>query len=342
MSIAQPLPASESRMAAEVVAGLQRPGQKTLPCKYFYDAVGSILFDAISALPEYGLTAADERLLQRHAAEMVAPFTFSGRRQELALPLRRGGSAPGLWVAELGSGSGRKTRWVLEAACRSGPAHYLPIEVSPRALERCQRELAGIAGLRLQPLACEYLEGIAQLARLRSERPEFPLLVLFLGSSLGNFEPRAARAFLSQLRSALRPGAGLLLGLDLDKDPALLRAAYDDPAGVTAAFNLNLLARINRELEADFDLRHWRHEVRSRRRPRRIEMHLRSRRRQSVHIAAAGVTIAFRRGETIWTESSHKYRAAEVAALAGDTGFRLERQWLDASWPFAESLLVAD
>lgn len=327
MSLAQPLelaPAA-TRFAAEVSVGLDRLGQKTLPCKYLYDQVGSILFEAICALPEYGLTAADARLLQSHAEAMIAPF------------------ASGLLVAELGSGTGQKTRWVLEALGRRQFTLYSPIEISPLALERCQAELADIRGLEMRPLQSEYLEGLEAMARMRATGPwrGRPLLVLFLGSTLGNFDPGPAQAFLRAIRKLLQPGDGLLLGLDLVKPPQRLRLAYDDPAGVTAAFNLNLLARINRELGADFDLRQWRHLVRYRSRQRRVEMHLRSRREQRVHIAAAGLTVAFRRGETIWTESSHKYRAAEVAKLVASAGFALHRQWLDAAWPFAESLCLA-
>lgn len=311
-----------NRFALEVSAGLSQSGQKTLPCKYLYDAVGSILFEAICALPEYGLTAADARLLHAHAEAMIAPFPS------------------GLLVAELGSGSAQKTRWLLQALARRQDTHYLPIEISELALERCQAELAGIRGLDIRPLQLEYLEGLAALARQRAQGPwrGRPLLLLFLGSTLGNFDPGAALAFLRSLRGLLVPGDGLLLGLDLVKPVPRLRLAYDDPAGVTAAFNLNLLARLNRELGADFDLRQWQHQVRYSPGLRRVEMHLRSRREQSVHIPAAGLAVRFRRGETIWTESSHKFDPAAVAPLLASAGFALHRQWLDPAWPFAENL----
>jgi len=302
-------------LAAEVALGLFGRGQKTLPCKYFYDEVGTLLFEAISALPEYGLTAADNRLLRAQAGAIASAF------QE------------GTEVAELGSGSGEKTRWVLEAFCRRAPTRYTPIEISPLALSRCQQRLAEVPGVTVRPCQAEYLEGLASLPR----RPNTPLLVLFLGSSLGNFPPQEAAMFLQQLRARLRPGDGLLLGLDLVKPRPMLQAAYDDPAGVTAAFNLNLLGRLNRELGADFDLRQWQHRAVYRARPARIEMHLRSRRQQSVRIPGMG-KVDFRRGETIWTESSHKYRAPEIARLLGASGFQLLQQWRDRAWGFAESL----
>ncbi|MGH9394588.1 MAG: L-histidine N(alpha)-methyltransferase, partial [Terriglobales bacterium] len=237
---------------------------------------------------------------------------------------------------ELGSGSAEKTRWVLEAFCRRQPTVYAPIEISALALERCQRRLAEVAGLELRPQQAEYLAGLQALARTPGE----PLLVLFLGSTLGNFEPAAAREFLRQLRAWLRPGDGLLLGLDLVKPAAQLRLAYDDPAGVTAAFNLNLLARLNRELGADFDLRQWQHRVRYDAAARRVEMHLRSRREQIVHLPD-DVALRFRRGETIWTESSNKFLPDEIEPLLSQAGFTLRRTWRDRLWGFAESLATA-
>ncbi|HWG37984.1 MAG TPA: L-histidine N(alpha)-methyltransferase [Terriglobales bacterium] len=304
-----------SPLAADVALSLNARGQKTLPCKYLYDEVGTLLFEAICALPEYGLTCADDRLLRAHAAEIAAAFPR------------------GTEVAELGSGSGEKTRWVLEAFCRRASTTYTPIEISALALARCQQRLDGVSGLSVRPCQAEFLAGLSLLPRRSGQ----PLLVLFLGSSLGNFTPREARLFLGSLSRLLRPGDGLLLGLDLLKPAAQLRRAYDDPTGVTAAFNLNLLARLNRELGADFDLRQWEHRAVYRARPARIEMHLRSRRDQAVHVPGIG-TIAFRKGETIWSESSHKYRASEIKSLLAEGGFQLEQQWRDSAWPFAESL----
>lgn len=309
-------------LAADVRLGLLRTGQKTLPCKYLYDEVGTLLFEAICALPEYGLTAADSRLLHTHAEAMLAPF------------------APGLMVAELGSGSAQKTRWLLWSLSRRQSTIYSPIEISPLALARSQEKLADIQGLEIRPLQNEYLEGLRQLVRARPGAPRQPLLVLFLGSTLGNFEPVAARRFLTEIRALLQPGDGLLLGLDLVKPAARLRLAYDDPGGVTAAFNLNLLARLNRELGADFDLRQWRHQIRYDTRLCRVEMHLRARRDQVVRWLP-DLSVAFHRGETIWTESSYKFRAEEIGPMVADAGFVLHRQWQDSAWPFAESLALA-
>ena len=166
-------------------------------------------------------------------------------------------------------------------------------------------------------------------------------MVLFLGSTIGNFEAEAATDFLYAVRLLLQPGDALLLGTDLVKPVELLQAAYDDPAGVTAAFNLNLLARINRELDADFDLRRFEHVIRYNAAAQRIEMHLRSRVRQTVAVRLAGLTVDFEPDETICTEACHKFRPEQICVMARTAGFRLEAQWIDQEWPFAESLLVA-
>ncbi len=316
--------------AADVRSGLTRPTQKELPSKYLYDPVGSALFEVITLLPEYGLSRADERLLRQHAEAMVRPL----------LPSPVG-------VAELGSGTGKKTRWILQALARHQQTTYYPIEISPTALSAATRELGRMDGVQIIGIEQAYLEGLPAVAARR--RPDEPLLVLFLGSTIGNFDRPVARQFLAEVRRTLNPGDALLLGVDLEKPPEMLLPAYDDPLGVTASFNLNLLARINRELGADFDLRAFEHVVRYDAPARRVEMHLRSRRRQHVFIPQAGPQagsrsgcgILFRSGETIWTESSHKYRAEEVVEMAGSVGFGLESQWIDAEWPFAESLLIA-
>ena len=225
---------TSSGFAADICAGLTRSGQKELPSKYLYDEVGSALFEAISVLPEYGLTRADVRLLQRHAPDIVS---------RLPLPVI---------VAELGTGSGKKTRWLLEALARRRPSCYCPIEISRSALAMCRRELGDIEAISIVGYEGEYLEGLAQVAARR--RSDEHLLVLFLGSTIGNFERPAAVEFLREVRRILRTGDSLLLGTDLEKPVAQLLAAYDDPLGITAAFNLNLLARINRELDANFML----------------------------------------------------------------------------------------
>jgi uncharacterized SAM-dependent methyltransferase len=184
-----------------------------------------------------------------------------------------------------------------------------------------------------------YLDGLLSAAAGRHESER--LLVLFLGSTIGNFDRDAAERFLAEVRRALYPGDALLLGTDLEKPLPQLVAAYNDSIGVTAAFNLNLLARINRELDADFDLAAFRHEARYNSAERRVEMHLRSLRHQSVRIGGSGCTVAFAKDETIWTESSHKFRAEEIPVMAERMGYRCDAQWIDSEWPFAENLLIA-
>src|SRR5579859_4187690 len=308
--------------AADVRAGLTLPGQKELPSKYLYDDVGSALFEVISHLPEYGLTRADERLLRRHASEIVAPIA---------------GPAA---VTELGSGSGRKTRWLLEAFCKRQRTSYYPIEISHSALVMCQRELSDIDAISIVGFEREYIDGLLEVTAYR--RPGQRLLVLLLGSTIGNFDRPAGIKFLSDVRCTLQPGDALLLGTDLEKPAWQLLQAYDDELGVTAAFNLNLLARVNRELGADFDLSQFAHLARLNHEARSVEMHLRSRRQQIVTIPAAEVVVEFQQDESIWTESSHKYSADEVFKMAQAAGFRCERQWVDEQWPFAENLLIAE
>ena len=311
-----------SEFAADVRESLTKPGQRELPSKYLYDEVGSALFEAISVLPEYGLTRADSRLLQKYSAEIVS---------RVPSPIR---------VAELGSGSGKKTRWILEALSKRQKTYYYPIEISPHALAALEKELAQIDLVSVLGFEQPYLEGLRSVAQGRAGSDH--LLVLFLGSTIGNFDRDAGDAFLREVRATLRPGDALLLGTDLEKPVEQQLLAYDDPAGVTAAFNLNLLARINRELGADFDLSCFRHEARWNFADRRIEMHLRSTCRQSVRIRAANLRVVLNEDETIWTESSHKYKAEEVPEMAERTGFRCEAQWLDSEWPFAQNLLFAE
>lgn len=307
--------------ADEVRHGLSRRGQKELPSKYLYDDVGSALFEVISHLPEYGLTRADERLLRQHGDEIVD-------------------RVPGpVAVAELGSGSGKKTRWLLEAIGRRQRTSYYPVEISRSALDMCERELRDIDSISIVGFEREYLDGLLEVTGYREEGQR--LLVLFLGSTIGNFDRSAGVKFLGEVRRILEPGDRLLLGTDLEKPAPQLLRAYDDELGVTAAFNLNLLARINRELGANFDLTQFAHVAKINEKARSVEMHLASKRLQRVRVPAAQVTIEFQEGETIWTESSHKYSAMEMLKTARDAGFRCEAQWIDGEWPFAENLLVA-
>src|SRR5262249_14722761 len=307
--------------AADVRAGLTLAQQKELPSKYLYDDIGSALFEVISVLPEYGLTRADERVLRKHAHELI---------ERLEKPVV---------VAELGSGSGKKTRWILEALCRHQHTSYCPIEISPSALAMCERELGDLDAISIVGFEREYLDGLTEVAGRREDGEH--LLVLFLGSTIGNFDRPAGITFLRQVRKILATGDSLLLGTDLEKPVPELLAAYDDPLGVTAAFNLNLLARINRELDADFSVGQFEHVVLYNREARSVEMHLRSKREQVVTIARAELTVRFREGETIWTESSHKYSRFDVVKLAETSGFCCDSQWVDTEWPFAENLLIA-
>ena len=317
------IPANASyEFATDIRAGLGRAGQKELPSKYLYDDVGSALFEVISHLPQYGLTRADERLLRRNASDIVDRVTGP------------------VAVAEVGSGSGKKTRWLLEAFCRRQRTSYYPVEISHSALVMCERELSDIDAISIVGFEREYLDGLLEVAARRKAGQH--LLVLFLGSTIGNFDRAAGVRFLSEVRCILQSGDSLLLGTDLEKSSAQLLGAYDDELGVTAAFNLNLLGRVNRELGADFDLSQFKHLARINSEARSVEMHLQSKRHQIVTIPAAEVVVEFQEGETIWTESSHKYSSIEVCEMAQKAGFRCEVQWIDQQWPFAENLLVAE
>src|ERR1700689_1822391 len=268
--IATALRATEalSEFCSDVVVGLSHTGQKELPSKYLYDEVGSALFDVICLLPEYGLSRAGMRMLERYSGEIV-------------------NRVPGpVVVAELGSGSGQQTRWVLEALARRQRVNYYPIDISSSALFRCQQELGQLDMVSLIGFERAYLDGLQEVASRRREGER--LLVLFLGSTIGNFDRPAGDQFLRDVRAVLRKDDALLLATDLQKPFSVLKAAYDDRTGVTAAFNKNVLARINREIGGDFDLSRFEHVVRYDQSERRIEMHLRSTIRQSITIRGAG------------------------------------------------------
>ncbi len=310
-----------SEFASDVVIGLSQPGQKELPSKYLYDEVGSALFDVICVLPEYGLSRAGKRILSRHAGDVV---------DRLPSPVI---------VAELGSGSGQKTRLLLEALARKQRVNYYPIDISGSALSRCQQELGQIDRVSIVGFERAYLDGLQEVAARRREGEK--IFLLFLGSTIGNFDRPAGDQFLREVRAILHEGDALLLSTDLEKPVDMLKLAYDDPAGVTAAFNKNLLARINRELAADFDLSRFEHVVRYDESERRIEMHLRSTEWQRITIRKAGFGFYMREGETIWTESSHKYDLKEVVEMGERTGYRCAGQWIDSEWRFAQNLFFA-
>ncbi len=307
---------------------------KFLLAKYFYDELGSRLFEAITALPEYYVTRAETEILAAHAAEMAAA---------VAGPLR---------LVELGSGDARKTRLLIGALlARQETLEYLPIDVSESALERSGEELAAEhPGLRVTGYVADYRDALAALAAPATALGGAPeaeparrarTLILFLGSTLGNLNPDDQLALFREVRAVLAPGDGFLLGTDLRKPLAELIPAYDDALGVTAAFDLNLLLRINRELGGDFDLAAFRHLARYDERDHRIEMHLESRIPQRVRIAALDLEIELAAGETIWTESSYKFSLEQVAHLGSESGFHLARTWTDAGRRFGSHLLLA-
>ncbi|HLJ14613.1 MAG TPA: L-histidine N(alpha)-methyltransferase [Bryobacteraceae bacterium] len=298
--------------AEDVRAGLSKP-QKELLSQYLYDELGSALFEAITLLPEYGLTRADQRLIERLSPDLSPEFSL---------------------IAELGSGGGHKTRQILAALGEQNTVRYFPIDVSASALAHCAIELAAFADI--SPLEYSYLDGIE--AATEHRRPGEKLLILFLGSTVGNFDRAPREQFLNDLRALVQPGDALLIGFDLVKPLSRMFAAYDDPTGVTAAFNLNLLGRINRELGGNFVQANFIHQVRYNETEQRIEMHLVSRVGQTVRIPAANFTCSLRSGETIWTESSYKFLPDEIPELAARTGFNHRAQWIDEEWPFLEAL----
>jgi L-histidine Nalpha-methyltransferase len=315
---AAPLPGSA--FAHDVRSGLTAKGQKKLPPKYLYDALGSALFEAITQLPEYGLWRAERRLLQEHATEISA-------------------AAAAASVIELGSGSAKKTAYLLQSLLRRQPVKYWSIELSRAAIDMTRVELAGLSGLEFRGVEQEYLPGLD--VAMSSRAVDGHALVLFLGSSLGNFDDLEGVRFLQQVRRILRPGDTLLLGADLVKPRDQLLAAYDDSLGVTAAFDLNLLVRMNRELGADFRLDQFRHQARFNAELRDVEMHIESRCDQEVRFSGAGFSVKFQAGETIHTESSHKYSLQELGQIIQSSGFRCTSQWIDGEWLFASSLCTA-
>jgi L-histidine N-alpha-methyltransferase len=296
---------------------------KQIQSKYLYDVLGSSLFESICRLPWYRITRAESRLLTRSANEMVAPVEDP------------------VTVLELGCGSGEKVALLAEAlrTRRRRVAIHL-LDISATALELSERTLGALEHVSVVGHRATYEDGLRRAAR---ERPaKGGLLVLFLGSNIGNFDPPASQEFLAEIRGALRPGDALLLGADLVKPVGELLLAYDDPLGVTAAFNKNVLVRINRELDANFDLKAFEHRAVWNPVERRVEMHLVSVRPQTVSIRRAGVDVEFDDGESIWTESSYKYEPAEIMELVSEAGFRSHAQWVEPDARFALTLFVVE
>ncbi len=311
---------SSETFVADIRRGLSAT-PKSIPSMYLYDEVGSALFEAICNLSEYKCTAGEKRVLWRHAAEIA-------------------GNLPESDVVELGGSTGEKALVLLEAILsKQQDVTFHNIDVSERSLRIAQRMYQGRRNLTVIGYPATFIAGLKEVVRKRGRKRS--LLVLFLGSSIGNFEPLAASKFLRTVRSALRPGDTLLLGTDLIKPEDRLLKAYDDPQGVTAAFNRNLLARINRELGADFDLCRFKHRARWQPEQRRIEMQLVSLSRHSVNIASAGMVVDFVRGEHIVTEHSHKYLAEEIGPWLRQSGFQTLGQWIDADSQFATTMARA-
>jgi L-histidine Nalpha-methyltransferase len=322
-----PLAAAEraaAQFAADVRQGLLKEGLKSIPSVYLYDDLGSALFEAITKLPEYGLTRADERLLTTHAKNIARRLPKPGPSH----------------VAELGSGSGRKTRPLLQALhSSSSELVYYPIDVSRSSLEACKSELSQV--VPVSPIEAQYLDGLMQVSLRRSEGE--PLLLLFLGSTIGNFAPNQAEHFLASIREALIPGDTLLLGTDLVKPERMILDAYDDPTLVSSAFTLNLLGRINRELGGNFDLRAFRHVAIYNVEAQRVEIYAESLKAQTVRVRAIEegsnpIEIRLDEGERILTEYSHKYTMQNLRTMAEHSGFEPVEAWIDHEWPFAESL----
>ncbi len=315
-------PSFIAEFAAEVKRDLAL-SPKQLQSKYLYDALGSSLFDAICRLPWYRITRGEMRLLARHAAPIVA-----------ALGDNKG------TIVELGCGSGEKLMLLAEALERRGSsARVHLIDISSQALEQTEQRLNGLRHVSVVGHWSTYEEGLRTAVSARAEGST--ALVLLLGSNIGNFDPPAAARFLDRIRAALDPGDLLLLGADLVKPEADLLLAYDDPLGVTAAFNRNLLVRINRELGGHFNLETFGHRAHWNREARRIEMHLVSRARQCVAITTAETVVAFNRDEPIWTESSYKYEADDIVGMGVDASFATREQWIDAEAQFALTLMMA-
>jgi L-histidine N-alpha-methyltransferase len=320
---------ARAAFARDVSTGLRSTPKQLFP-KYFYDELGSELFDAICLLPEYYLTRAENEILAQYADEIISATTHDSSATPLAL-------------LELGSGSATKTRRIIEALLRrQSTLLYLPVDISASALKSSAHTLLqSYPALQVEAYASDYDTALARLAGERTERPEQRLLVLFLGSNIGNFDRDGAEQFLRRLRGVLRAGDALLLGADLKKDRATLEAAYDDALGVTAAFNLNQLVRLNREFAADFKLRAFRHVATYNEAAGRVEIYIESKFAQVVALPKLDMEITFAEGERIHTENSYKYDTDELDALAECTGFNCLRRWTDAAGRFTSNLFVA-
>ncbi|MEO6325006.1 MAG: L-histidine N(alpha)-methyltransferase [Thermoanaerobaculia bacterium] len=293
---------------------------KSLSPRYFYDELGSLLFDAICRLPWYPITRAESALIALHAAEVLSAFPDP------------------LGIVELGPGNGEKLALFIEAG--RGDERTLMVDlvdISASALDLASHRLSSLSGVTSTARCATFEQGLDSIAAARTGAD--PRLVLFLGSNLGNFEPPTDAAFLGRVRRSLRPGDGFLLGVDLVKEEGRLLLAYDDPLGVTAAFNKNLLVRINRELGSAFPLEAFTHRARWNAAECRVEMHLVATRALRVDIPESGISPSFEEGESIFTESSYKFELGRLAGQAESQGFRLERRFVDEEARYALILL---
>jgi dimethylhistidine N-methyltransferase len=314
-------PAEDYRaaFAHNVATGLTaRP--KSLSCAYFYDRLGSRLFEAICELPEYYLTRAEEAILRDHAEEIASRFPLATD------------------LIDLGSGNAAKTRLLIEAFLRRDRLRrYVPLDICRPVLEEISADLLRTyPTLKVHAIAGDYGEAVQHLGASDAPRK----LILWLGSNIGNLERPEAGHFLGRLRATLAPGDGVLVGIDLRKEPAILEAAYDDPCGVTAAFNRNLLARINVELGGHFDLKTFQHRASYNAEMGRVEMNLVSDRRQQVAIDQLGLEVSFAAGEAIHTENSYKYSTDEIERLAAMSGLHWQQTWLDPRRRFSLNLFT--
>ena len=307
LTVVQPppgVPPATSDLLSDVIAGLSSD-PRTLPCKYFYDELGAALFQKICELPEYYITRTELDILDRHRAEIASQL------------------GPNIELIGLGTGAGTKTRILIEAL--DTPAAYIPVDISEKQLRKSSMLFGKIfPDLEILPVCADYLQPVV----LPSPRHKAARnVVYFPGSTIGNFEPNKALEFLRRIANVSGQGGGLLIGTDLQKDPSVIEAAYNDSAGVTAQFNLNLLARLNREIGADFDLGQWQHRAIYNSDAGRIEMYLISTTDQTVHIGDR--EFHFRAGEKILTEHSYKHTPEGFIALAGQAGFDFVKLWTD-------------
>ena len=306
----------EPSLQDEIRKGLrERP--RWLPAALLYDDLGSALFEAITYLPEYELTRADFALLEKESARHLS--TLKG-------PIE---------VVELGPGAGRKALVLLKALlARQTEARFVAVDVSAEALVGCRRLLEGLPGLRIDAIQATYIEGLERAPRTGATR-----LVCFLGSNLSNFNRADQRAFFAAVRARLQPGDGLLIAADLEKSPGQLLPAYDDALGVTAAFNRNVLVRLQREAGSTLPLESFKHQVRWNAEGRRVEMHLEALEPVAGHVL--GVPVRLEQGETLWTESSHRFSLEELERLGTDAGFAVAHTAVASPWAFAHVLYLA-